>query len=201
MVRGGAQQGGLKVNYNWITEAEVRLEIQRTEEVRAFVDDAVSITISAAAYDEKGLKRKVKLDLTRAEIDEAVASVLSHRVDTLGVMLRKIEKKNEFLALVKEASLAINPATAEVTWSVGNAFDPYRITDADDVPPFFRQLYWARSPGSDIWVEAHDLPDETREVLLRLAKEKQRVELEDNRPRRLPWMDSGLRARFGLESA
>jgi hypothetical protein len=157
------------------TAGELVLEIRRTEEAIAFFRGADSITVGASTYDEKGQKCKMKRRLDRGEISEAVDSILSRHIDALRADLRKIEKQNEVLAAVKEAALKIDPTSAEVDWSWGNWFDPYGIIGREDLVPecrdYYRELYWARSPGSDIWVEFDDLPDETRKLLWKVVKE------------------------------
>jgi hypothetical protein len=92
------------------------------------------------------------------------------------------EERNDFMAVRKEAGLKIDPATAEVDCSRGNYFDPYGIIGHKNLPlecqDDWTKLYWARSPGSDIWVEFGDLPDETSTELTKLLetrwKERQR---------------------------
>jgi hypothetical protein len=66
----------------------------------------------------------------------------------------------EWLAIRKEAALHIDPETAEVMWTWGETLDPYGIEP--DLPNELRQIgreYFARSPGSDVWVWFGDLPD------------------------------------------
>ena len=55
----------------------------------------------------------------------------------------------------KEAGLKIDPETAEVDWTYAQVLDPY-----GGAAPNFPEEYWcvgreyfARSPGSDIWVQ------------------------------------------------
>ena len=76
------------------------------------------------------------------------------------------EERAAFLAARKEAGLKIDPATAEVDWSYEQTLDPYGI-DPDLAKELYQvgRQYFARAPGSDIWVCFHDLPDETREAL------------------------------------
>ena len=72
----------------------------------------------------------------------------------------------QWLASRKEAGLKIDPETAEVDWEYGQVMDPYRVYS--DLPEECQQVgrqYFARSPGSDIWVHFRDLPDETRHAL------------------------------------
>jgi hypothetical protein len=71
-----------------------------------------------------------------------------------------------WLATKKEAGLKIDPVTAEVDWEYGQVMDPYGVYS--DLPEECQQVgrqYFARSPGSDIWVHFRDLSDETRHAL------------------------------------
>jgi len=77
-------------------------------------------------------------------------------------------KKREWLAIRKKAGRGIDPETAEVMYVPGCAFDPYYI----EPPELFEEegrlvgrLYFARSPGSDIWVWFGDLPRATDKAL------------------------------------
>jgi len=63
------------------------------------------------------------------------------------------QSEEEWLAIRKKAGRKINPETAEVMWRYGYALDPYGI--GSRFSSAFQQLqrnYFARSPGSDIWV-------------------------------------------------
>jgi hypothetical protein len=71
---------------------------------------------------------------------------------------------NEYLDLVKEEALKIDPETAEAHTSYGFAFDPYGLR-SDHEYWEYGKMHYARRPGSDIWVEFGDLPEETREAL------------------------------------
>jgi hypothetical protein len=76
------------------------------------------------------------------------------------------EERNKWLAIRKEAGLQIDPKTAEVFWTYAQTPDPYGVDP--DLPEEYRQIgreYFARSPGSDIWVWFGDLPRETRDAL------------------------------------
>jgi hypothetical protein len=77
----------------------------------------------------------------------------------------EIEK---WLAIRKEAGLKIDPETAEVDWNYCQTLDPYGVQDEWELPTEFDQVgreYFARSPGSDVWVSFDDLPDAVREKL------------------------------------
>ncbi len=79
----------------------------------------------------------------------------------------------QWLAIRKEAGLNIDPDTAEVRWSYAQTLDPYGIYP--DLPEECQQVgreYFARSPGSDIWVHFRDLPDETRNAVWERHKSK-----------------------------
>ena len=72
----------------------------------------------------------------------------------------------EWLAIRKEAGLKINAETAEVDWVYALTLDPYGVYP--ELPEELQQVgreYFARSPGSDIWVQFGDLPKATRDAL------------------------------------
>lgn len=79
------------------------------------------------------------------------------------------EEQSDFLAVRKDAGSKIDPTTAEVYQSWGDYFDPYEIFGPSSSTSY-QKLYWARSPGSDVWVAFRDLPDETRAALWSLLK-------------------------------
>ena len=76
-------------------------------------------------------------------------------------------RTKQWLAKRKKAGLKINPETAEVMWTVGCFLDPYNIE-----PERFEEqrplgdVYFARSPGSDIWVWIGDLPSAVCDELM-----------------------------------
>jgi hypothetical protein len=81
--------------------------------------------------------------------------------------LRTVRVRLEYLdALRKAIGLHINPDTAEVYWTYAKTIDPY-----DDDPNLrgeYQQIgreYFARSPGSDLWIWFGDLPEATRDIL------------------------------------
>jgi hypothetical protein len=60
----------------------------------------------------------------------------------------------------------IDPDSAEVDWCYAQTLDPYGVQP--ELPEEYQQVgreYFARSPGSDIWVWFGDLPNGTREKL------------------------------------
>jgi hypothetical protein len=72
----------------------------------------------------------------------------------------------QWLEIRKKLGAQIDPETAEVLWTYGQIMDPYGVEP--DLPAEYYQvgrLYFARCPGSRIWVSFYDLPDETRERL------------------------------------
>ena len=77
----------------------------------------------------------------------------------------------EFLAIRKEEGLKIDLATAEVWWTYAQTLDPYGVDP--DLPDELQQVgreYFARRPGSDIWVCFGDLPKKTRDALWKRHK-------------------------------
>ena len=86
------------------------------------------------------------------------------------------EERKAWLAVRKEAGLKIDPATAEVDWHYAYTVDPYGI--GPELPEEARQVgreYFARSPGSDVWVEFGDLPEATRDALWKRGIDGSRV--------------------------
>lgn len=87
------------------------------------------------------------------------------------------------LAMIKDATLKIDPETAEVTSFYRNYFDPYGIEP--DLPEELRQSqcyseeYFARAPGSDVWVCFGDLP---KKVLAALYTRPQGLDIADEIP-------------------
>lgn len=77
------------------------------------------------------------------------------------------EEREIWLAIRKEAGLKIDPETAEVDWDYASVADPYGIypTPPDDVCVCIGRAYFARAPGSAVWVHFDDLPRATREAL------------------------------------
>jgi len=75
-------------------------------------------------------------------------------------------KVKKWLAIRKNAGHKIDPETAEVVWCYQYTLDPYGIDP--ELPEEYRQVgreYFARSPGSDIWVWFGDLPAATAKAL------------------------------------
>jgi hypothetical protein len=81
-------------------------------------------------------------------------------------------RRKTWLAIRKKAGLKIDPETAEVAWEWAQTLDPYGIHDelleSDDQ---IGREYFARSPGSDIWVWFGDLPAATADALWKKHKE------------------------------
>jgi len=83
---------------------------------------------------------------------------------------------DEWLAIRKEAGMKIDPETAEVDWCYGLTLDPYGVYP--ELPEECQQVgraYFARSPGSDVWVEFGDLPKATRDALWEKRKRKSAI--------------------------
>ena len=94
----------------------------------------------------------------KAAVERWYATRDKHLIDQMTV--------EEWLAIRKEAGLKIDPKTAEVDWTYAQTLDPYGIyTEPPDECSQVGREYFARSPGSDIWVEFGDLPKATRDAL------------------------------------
>ena len=79
----------------------------------------------------------------------------------------------QWLDIRKEAGAKIDPETAEVDWIYGQIMDPYGVNR--NLPEELYQvgrLYFARSPGSDIWVSFYDLPEDTLKRLWEMHHSK-----------------------------
>ncbi len=69
-------------------------------------------------------------------------------------------------ALLEIAGRQIDPETAEVCWEYALTLDPYGVYP--DLPEEYQQVgraYFARSPGSQVWIDFQHLPEATREAL------------------------------------
>ena len=91
------------------------------------------------------------------EDDERTTEMSKTITDTNGNELTV----EQWLEIRKEAGLRIDPATADVMWCHAETLDPYGVNP--DLPEEYRQVgreYFARAPGSDIWVLFDDLPGE-----------------------------------------
>jgi hypothetical protein len=79
----------------------------------------------------------------------------------------------EWKAWRRAAGLHIDPETAEISWDYQQLGDPYRVhpelaADLDSAGP----TYFARSPGTSVWIEFGDLPETTRDELWRKYKKR-----------------------------
>jgi len=77
---------------------------------------------------------------------------------------RLTEEQERWLAVRWAAAAMLDPETAEVTFNWGDISDPYRLR-AEDEGACCGRNYFARAPGSDVWVEFGDLPAATRDRL------------------------------------
>jgi hypothetical protein len=78
----------------------------------------------------------------------------------------------QWRAIRKEAGLMIDPDIAEVDWRYALTLDPYGVRE---LPEEYQQVgreYFARSPGSDIWVWFGDLSEATQDTLRERHKRK-----------------------------
>src|SRR5262249_10231312 len=72
----------------------------------------------------------------------------------------------QWLATRRETALLIDPENVEVTWHFAYVLDPYGvIPDLSWEEKQIGRSYFARSPGSEVWVSFYDLPEATCEAL------------------------------------
>jgi hypothetical protein len=71
-----------------------------------------------------------------------------------------------WLAVRKREAVRIDPMTAEVVWQHRYILDPYNVHVLDDQEKVIGRVYFARQPGSNIWVSFDDLPEEVIGSLL-----------------------------------
>ena len=90
----------------------------------------------------------------------------------------------QWLQIRKEEGRKIDPDIADVMCDRVYGADPYDVYP--DLPEEYQTIgraYFARAPGSDIWVWFGDLPDET---VKRLRERGESGEFDDDS---LPWLD------------
>ena len=78
---------------------------------------------------------------------------------------------DQWFAIRKQAGLRIDPETAEVIWKYVQILDPYGVSrnqsaECDEIVVG----YFARSPGSDVWVWFGDIPEATVDALFERMK-------------------------------
>lgn len=117
---------------------------------------------------------------TPLEEGEMTASITDRALNTTGNtdQLQKPEDvgideiaREQWLASRREAGLKIDPQTAEVDWIYARVVDPYGVYP--ELPEEYSCVgreYFARSPGSDIWVSFGDLPEATQYALSKYVR-------------------------------
>jgi hypothetical protein len=76
-------------------------------------------------------------------------------------------------AVRKAAGLQIDPETAEVVWTYAQTLDPYGVYP--ELPEEYQQVgreYFARAPGTNVWVDFGDLPPDVHHALWEKHKSK-----------------------------
>jgi hypothetical protein len=111
------------------------------------------------------------------ENETANKADMPHSVKNVAAAQMTVE---EWLAIRKEAALHIDPETAEVTWIYAQTVDPYGVHPKP--PDEYWQVgreYFARSPGSDVWVWFGDLPKATQDALEKYSSSPSPAETEN----------------------
>jgi hypothetical protein len=99
-------------------------------------------------------------------------------------------KREEFLAIIKQAAIEIIPQDVKLTWRWGSILDPYGVyppLEEDNVG----RLYFAFAPFSKVWICFYDLP---RLVADGLWRGIEAGELRFDDDDRLPWDDDAAMA-------
>ena len=73
--------------------------------------------------------------------------------------------KWRWLTKRQEEGLKIDPETAEVFWGYGSVDNPYGLYDLTYEEENTGRNYFARAPGSHVWVSFYDLPNVVRHRL------------------------------------
>jgi hypothetical protein len=130
------------------------------EELRRFVSEVLGV-LRLICYAKNGgqvpTKLLKKIAIWRRNQEREMRQLRRHNKD---------KKLVGWLAARKEAGLHIDPETAEVTGNYGQILDPYGVEPY--LPAECQQGGWdyfARAPGSNVWVWFGDLPDATRAIL------------------------------------
>jgi hypothetical protein len=93
-----------------------------------------------------------------------VISIHDAKLKTVSVGIDQAQES--WLAIRKEAALEIDPETADVDWDYVQTLDPYGVhPDLREECWQVGREYFARSPGSDVWVWFGDLPEAVRDRL------------------------------------
>jgi hypothetical protein len=150
---------------NWASEEIERLSERLQTDVFRFLDRPVDELRQDRASLQELQKRAVRSGCPDSStVIEALFPDVAVRKKTDA----ERAEDERWLAIRKEEGLKINPETAEVEWNYGLTCNPYGILDEWEWPEEFHQVgreYFARSPGSDIWVHSNDLPDATCKAL------------------------------------
>jgi hypothetical protein len=131
------------------------------EDIARLVQGAPALSYTSSDVEDLRQERAALIELQkRAGRNECPGSttVIEALFPDIPVKKKTASEKakvEEWLAVRKEAALKIDPETAEVFWNYGQTLDPYGVLDEWELPEEFHQVgreYWARSPGSDIWL-------------------------------------------------
>jgi hypothetical protein len=97
---------------------------------------------------------------------------------------------DEWLAIRKQAGLEIDPDTADVMWTYGYVIDPYGVytDDLTEEEKCMGRIYFAGSPGSEIWVHYYDLPAKTLAALRGSEQERRSLKAYDAMFNEMGWL-------------
>src|SRR4051794_12125572 len=91
----------------------------------------------------------------------------------------KLDDVQQWVEIRKAEGLKIDPETAEVDWAYRYTTDPCGVEK--DLPDQCKQIgreWFARAPGSDIWVSFHDIPTALIPALRQRADKQRNASVE-----------------------
>ena len=90
------------------------------------------------------------------------------------------ERIDRFMKVRVDEGLKIDPETAEVRWEYVRVMNPYGIYPyQEELDDCIGRGYFARVPGSDIWVHFDELLESTREALWTKLRQSQPSQLDN----------------------
>jgi hypothetical protein len=113
---------------------------------------------------------QVRLEYLSSLDEEARTKPNKKRISTVEVTVDYLN------ALRREVGRYIDPDTAEVDWVYAQVLDPYG--DNPNLPEELQctgRAYFARCPGTNVWICFDDLPDRTSDKLLKKTRTQARV--------------------------
>jgi hypothetical protein len=101
--------------------------------------------------------------MNNSQAEAAGEMILFHHLRQYVSQIRGVTVSDEeIIQLIR----AIDPDTCEVDWAYGPTLDPYGGVGVRPEDSCVGRGYWARSPGSDAWVNFVSLPKRVSDALM-----------------------------------